>query len=97
MLTHTGMDLKKIGVVFEFAGAEEDIKRLARTRTELRSVEGLGPKTIPDAAYDRMMGGYEPPAEGEFDQVIIVDNRGKIKDFINYNLGRISSLTSGHG
>ena len=97
MLTHTGMNLKKIGVVFEFAGAEEDIKRLARTRTDLRGLEGLGPKTIPDVAYDRMMGGYEPPAEGEFDQVIIVDNRGKIKDFINYNLGRISSLIGGHG
>ena len=97
MLAHTGMDLKKIGVVFEFEGAEEDIKRLARTRTDLRGMEGLGPKTIPDAAYDRMMGGYEPPAEGEFDQVIIVDNRGKIKDFINYNLGRISSLIGGHG
>ena len=97
MLQYTGMDLKKIGVVFEFAGEEEDIKQLARTRNTLRQLSGEGPKTIPDGAYDRMMGGYEPPAEGEFDQVIIVDNRGKIKDFINYNLGRISSLIGGHG
>ena len=92
-----GPEFIKVGVIFEFAGAEEDIKHLARTRNTLRQLQGKGPKTIPDGAYDRIMGGYQPPEEGEFDQVIIVDNRGKVKDFINYNLGRISSLIGGHG
>jgi len=92
-----GPNFVKVGVVFEFAGAEEDIKYLAQTRSDLRGLEGKGPKTIPDAAYDRIMGGYQKPTEGEFDKVIYVDNRGKVKDFTNYNLGRITSLTSGHG
>ena len=92
-----GPNFIKVGVIFEFEGHEEDIKHLARTRSTLRGLEGKGAKTIPDAAYDRIMGGYQPPVEGEFDQVIYVDNRGKVKDFINYNLGRISSLQSGHG
>ena len=92
-----GSEFIKVGVIFEFAGAEEDIKHLARTRNTLRQLQGKGPKTIPDGAYDRIMGGYQAPEEGEFDQVVIVDNRGKVKDFINYNLGRISSLIGGHG
>tara|TARA_R110001583_G_scaffold79512_1_gene214875 strand:- start:498 stop:1244 length:747 start_codon:yes stop_codon:yes gene_type:complete len=92
-----GPNFVKVGVVFEFAGAEEDIKYLAQTRSDLRGLEGKGAKTIPGTAYDRIMGGYQKPAEGEFDKVIYVDNRGKVKDFINYNLGRITSLTSGHG
>ena len=92
-----GPDFIKIGVIFEFEGAEKDIKHLARTRNTLRQLQGKGPKTIPDGAYDRIMGGYQVPEEGEFDQIIIVDNRGKVKDFINYNLGRISSLIGGHG
>jgi hypothetical protein len=92
-----GPNFVKVGVVFEFAGAEEDIKKLAKTRSDLRGLEGKGAKTIPSTAYDRIMGGYQKPAEGEFDKIIYVDNRGKVKDFINYNLGRITSLTSGHG
>ena len=92
-----GPNFVKVGVIFEFAGSEEDIKHLARTRNTLRQLQGKGPKTIPDAAYDRIMGKYEPPLEGEFDKIIIVDNRGKVKDFINYNLHRISSLIGGHG
>ena len=92
-----GPEFIKVGVIFEFAGVEEDIKHLARTRNTLRQLQGKGPKTTPDGAYDRIMGGYQPPEEGEFDQVIIVDNRGKVKDFINYNLSRISSLIGGHG
>lgn len=92
-----GPDFIKVGVIFEFAGAEADIKHLARTRNTLRQLQGKGPKTIPDRAYDSIMGGYQAPEEGEFDQVIIVDNRGKVKDFINYNLSRISSLIGGHG
>lgn len=92
-----GPEFIKVGVIFEFAGAESEIKRLAKTRNTLRQLQGKGPKTIPDGAYDRIMGGYQAPEEGEFDQIIIVDNRGKVKDFINYNLGRISSLIGGHG
>ena len=81
MLQYTGMNLRKIGVVFEFEGAEQDIKNVALSRNILKQMSGRGPKTIPDVAFDRMMGSYEPPAEGEFDKVIHVDNRGKLKDF----------------
>ena len=49
-----GPEFIKVGVVFEFAGAEEDIKHLAKTRNTLRQLQGKGPKTIPDGAYDRI-------------------------------------------
>jgi len=81
MVKYTGMNLRKIGVVFEFEGAEQDIKNVAMSRNILKQMSGKGPKTIPDVAFDRMMGSYEPPAPGEFDKVIHVDNRGKLKDF----------------
>ena len=77
----TGMELRTIGVVFEFEGAEEDIKDTAASRNVLKQMSGHGPKTIPPAAFDRMMGGYQAPTEDEFDKLIYVDNRGKLKDF----------------
>ena len=92
MLQYTGMNLRKIGVVFEFEGAEQDIKNVAMSRNVLKQMSGRGPKTIPDIAFDRMMGSYEPPATGEFDKVIHVDNRGKVKDFHKSNLQKISLL-----
>ena len=92
MTSLTGMQLNKIGVVFEFSGAESDIKDTAASRNILKQMSGHGPKTIPPAAFDRMMGGYEPPAEGEFDKVIYVDNRGKVADFHQSNLQKISIL-----
>jgi hypothetical protein len=92
MIRFTGINLRKIGVVFEFAGAEEDIKATAASRNILKQMSGHGPKTIPDIAFDRMMGGYQPPAEGEFDKVIHVDNRGKVKDFHQSNIQKISML-----
>ena len=90
MLQYTGMPLRKVGVVFEFEGAEQDIKNVAASRNVLKQMAGKGPKTIPDVAFDRMMGGYEPPAAGEFDKVIYVDNRGKLKDFDLRNRQQIS-------
>jgi len=92
MIRFTGLNLRKIGVVFEFAGAEEDIKSTAASRNVLKQMSGHGPKTIPDIAFNRMMGGYQPPAEGEFDKIIHVDNRGKVKDFHKSNLQKISLL-----
>ena len=92
MLQYTGMNLRKIGVVFEFEGSEQDIKNVAMSRNVLKQMSGRGPKTIPDVAFDRMMGSYEPPATGEFDKVIHVDNRGKVKDFHKSNLQKISLL-----
>ena len=92
MLQYTGMNLRKIGVVFEFEGAEQDIKNVAMSRNVLKQMSGRGPKTIPDVAFDRMMGSYEPPTTGEFDKVIHVDNRGKVKDFHKSNLQKISLL-----
>lgn len=92
MIRYTGLDLRKIGVVFEFAGAEEDIKSTAASRNVLKQMSGYGPKTIPDIAFDRMMGSYEPPTTGEFDKVLHVDNRGKVKDFHKSNLQKISLL-----
>ena len=88
----TGMELRTIGVVFEFEGAEEDIKDTAASRNVFKQMSGHGPKTIPPAAFDRMMGGYQAPTEGEFDKLIYVDNRGKIKDFHQSNLQKISLL-----
>ena len=88
----TGMNLRTIGVVFEFEGAEEDIKDTAASRNIFKQMSGHGPKTIPPAAFDRMMGGYQAPTEDEFDKLIYVDNRGKVADFHQSNLQKISLL-----
>ena len=97
IIQYAGMNLRKIGVVFEFEGAEQDIKNVALSRNILKQMSGRGPKTIPDAAFDRMMGSYEPPAQGEFDKVIHVDNRGKLKGFDLSNRQKIGLYGLGSG
>jgi len=69
----------KIAVVFEFEGAEQNIKKLATKRAEEARKAGKS-KTIPDAAFDRMFSSFEKIDVGEgFDEIISVDNRETIK------------------
>lgn len=83
-------DYTKIAVVFEFEGAEKQIKALAAKRAEEARKAGRS-KTIPDAAFDRMFSSFEKVDVGEgFDEVVSVDNRAMIKALIDDNISTAS-------
>jgi len=73
-------EFEKIAVVFPFEGAEGAVKRVSAARAKKAKALGKS-KTVPADEIDRMMGAYEPvtPAEG-FDDVIVFDNRAKLRD-----------------
>lgn len=80
----------KIAVVFEFKGAEKQIKALAAKRAEEARKAGKS-KTIPDAAFDRMFSSFEKVDVDEgFDEVVSVDNRAMIKALIDDNISSVS-------
>lgn len=79
-------EYKKIAVVFNFKGSEDIIKKLALKRAEEAKAMGKS-KTIPQAAFDRMFSSFQEvsPEEG-FDEVINVDNTGKLKELIGESM-----------
>ena len=79
-------EYKKIAVVFNFKGSEDIIKKLALKRAEEAKTMGKS-KTIPQAAFDRMFSSFQEvsPEEG-FDEVINVDNTGKLKELIGESM-----------
>jgi hypothetical protein len=76
----------KIAVVFNFKGAEDIIKKVALKRAEEAKAMGKS-KTIPAAAFDRMFSSFQEvsPEEG-FDEVINIDNTGKLKELIGESM-----------
>ena len=82
-------DYIKVGVVFQSEGSEDDILALSKSRNIFGQMNTGAKKTIPDHVFHR---DIEMPQPGEFDKVIYVDNRGKIKDFHQSNLQKISML-----
>ena len=82
-------DYIKVGVVFQSEGAEDDILALSKSRNIFGQMNTGAKKTIPDHIFHR---DIEMPQPGEFDKVIYVDNRGKVKDFHQSNLQKISML-----
>jgi len=79
-------EYKKVAVVFNFKGAEDIIKKVALKRAEEAKAMGKS-KTIPQAAFDRMFSSFQEisPEEG-FDEVINVDNTGKLKELIGESM-----------
>ena len=75
-------DVEKICVFFAFKGAESEIIELANIRENFPDDPAVGPKTIPDSAFSRMFKNFEPVIQDNFDQLILVDNRSKLRDFI---------------
>ena len=65
-------DHEMIAVVFDWDNDVDKLKQMAADRNEKRKLETGRSKTIPPEAFDRMVGGYQAPSEGEFDQVINV-------------------------
>ncbi len=65
-------DHEMIAVVFDWNDDVDYLKKTASDRNERRKIETGRSKTIPPEAFDRMTGGYQPPEEGEFDQVVEV-------------------------
>ena len=65
-------DHEMIAVIFDWADDVDFLKKTAFDRNERRKMETGRSKTIPPEAFDRMIGGYQPPEEGEFDQVVEV-------------------------
>ena len=62
-----------IAVVFDWDDDVEFLKGSAAKRAEERFEQTGRRKTIPPEAFDRMVGGYEPPTEGEgWDEIIHV-------------------------
>jgi hypothetical protein len=76
-------DYYKIAVVFNFQGAEEIIKKVAKKRAEEAKKMGKS-KTIGPDVFDRMFKSYQKisPEEG-FDEVVEQDNTSKLKELIN--------------
>lgn len=78
-----GADYEKIAVVFEFAGAEEFIKKVAQKRTEAAKRMGKS-KTIPASVFDKMFSAFSRPSPSEgFDRIVSVDNRELLKQLAN--------------
>ena len=62
-----------IAVVFDWNDDVARLKSMAAERAAKRFKETGRKKTIPPEAFDRMVGGYEPPTEDEgWDQIIEV-------------------------
>ena len=71
-------DYTKVGVVFQSEGSEDAIHSLSQSRNLLGQITTGERKTIPGFLFHL---DVEMPLPGEFDKVIYVDNRGKVKDF----------------
>ena len=72
-------DYDKVAVVFEHEGAEGEIKKVAAKRAAAAKRMGKS-KTIPDAAFDRMLKTYEAVSSAEgFDEIVSVDNREMLR------------------
>lgn len=66
-------DHKLIAVVFDWNDDVDFLKTTAAKRARERFEQTGRRKTIPPEAFDRMIGGYEPPSEGEgWDEIIRV-------------------------
>jgi len=65
-------DHEMIAVVFDWNDDVDHLKNTAADRNEQRKLETGRSKTIPPEAFDRMCGGYECPADTEFDRIINV-------------------------
>lgn len=65
-------DHEMIGVVFDWNDDVDFLKSTAVKRNESRKLATGRSKTIPPEAFDRMIGGYQPPEENEFDKIITV-------------------------
>jgi len=62
-----------VAVVFGWGDDVERLKSIAAERATKRFEETGRKKTIPPEAFDRMVGGYEPPTEDEgWDEVVEV-------------------------
>ena len=62
-----------IAVAFGWNDDVETLKQMAAERSKKRFEETGRKKTIPPEAFDRMIGGYEPPTEDEgWDEIIQV-------------------------
>ena len=64
-------DHELVAVVFDWDDDVEFLKTSAATRAKERFAQTGRKKTIPPEAFDRMIGGYEPPTEDEgWDEII---------------------------
>ena len=73
-------DYIKVAVVFDFAGAEDDIIEVAKQRAEQAKQSG-GAKTIPEHVHRKMFESFKAPHESEgFHELEQVDNRKLMKD-----------------
>lgn len=65
-------DHEMVAVIFDWNDDVDFLKKSALERNQKRIKNTGRSKTIPPEAFDRMIGSYQPPEEGEFDEVIHV-------------------------